>query len=181
FEKLVEELHPERSLSHNPLFQVLFALQNTPLQILELPGLKLHAMGTKTGTAKTDLSLFVAEGQDTLLGRLEYNTDLFDQSTIVRLVGHFQALLEGIVADPDCRLSDLPLLSEPERHQLLVEWNATENDYPRTQCVHQQFEAQAQRTPDAVAVAFEEQSLTYRELNEQANRLGHYLRKRGVG
>src|SRR2546429_2428309 len=162
FEKLVEELRPERSLSHNPLFQVLFALQNTPALDQEIPGLKLQAMGAKVGTAKCDLALFMAEGPQGLMGRLEYNTDIFDSSTIDRLADHFQILLQGIVADPEQHIYDLPLLGRSECDQLLVEWNGTEADYPRSQCLHQLFETQVERTPDAIAVSFENQSLTYR-------------------
>ena len=181
FEKLVEELRPERSLSHNPLFQVLFALQNTPALDQQIPGLKLRGVGAKVGTAKCDLALFMAEGPQGLMGRLEYNTDIFDASTIDRLANHFQILLQGIVADAEQPIYDLPLLHRSERDQLLVEWNATAADYPRSQCLHQQFEVQVKRAPDAVAGCFEDQSLTYRELNERANRLAHYLQKRGIG
>src|SRR5207244_11071660 len=168
FEKLVEALRPERSLSHNTLFQVLFALQNTPSRDRQIPGLKLQAMGAKVGTAKCDLALFMAEGPHGLMGRLEYNTDIFDASTIDRLANHFQILLRSIVADPEQPIYDLPLLGRSERDQLLVEWNATAADYPRSHCLHQQFEAQAESTPDAVAVSCDQHSLTYRELNEQA-------------
>src|SRR5947208_10678949 len=108
----------------------------------------------------------MAEGPQGLMGRLEYNTDIFDSSTIDRLANHLQILLQGIVADAEQHIFDLPLLDRSERDQLLVEWNSTEADYPRSQCLHQQFEAQVERTPDAVAVSFEDQSLTYRELNE---------------
>ncbi len=181
FEKLVEELRPERSLSHNPLFQVLFALQNTPSLDQEIPGLKLKAVGAKVGTAKCDLALFMAENSGALLGRLEFNTDIFDGSTIDRLISHFQTLVEAIVADPERAIGDLPLLRESERHQILDDWNATEAEYPRTRCLHQLFEAQAARTPEAPAVSFEGQSLTYRELNEQSNRLAHHLQERGIG
>ena len=110
----------------------------------------------------------------------EYNTDLFDATTIERMIGHFQTLLEGIVANPDARLSELPLLTNAERHQLLVEWNNTRADYPTDSCLHHLFEAQVERTPDAIAVVFEDQQLTYRELNARANQLAHYLRKRGI-
>jgi len=181
FEKLVEELRPERSLSHNPLFQVLFALQNTPGLDQEIPGLKLKAVGAKVGTAKCDLALFMAETPNGLLGRLEYNTDIFEEDTVAGLVSHFQVLIEAIVRDPECRIADLPLLSDSEKRRLLVEWNATDAEYPRNKCVHQLFEAQAARTPDACAVSFDDQSLSYRELNEQSNRLAHYLQKRGIG
>src|SRR5262249_7982371 len=105
----------------------------------------------------------------------------FEVATISRMVGHFQTLLAGTVADPEQRLSDLPFLTEEERRQLLVEWNATQADYPRDQCIHQLFEAQGERTPEATAVIFEEEQLTYRELNRRANQLAHHLRALGVG
>jgi amino acid adenylation domain-containing protein len=181
FERLVEELQPERDLSHNPLFQVMFAFQNVPRQTLELPGLRESPIKLSNGTAKFDLTFSMIEEADLLRGSVEYSTDLFEDATISRMVGHLQTLLEGIVAAPEQRLSDLPLLSKAERHQMVVEWNDTRRDYPRDQCIHQLFEAQAERTPEAVAVVFEDQQLTYRELNAQANQLAHYLRKRGVG
>src|SRR5205814_7824189 len=161
FEKLVEELRPERSLSHNPLFQVLFALQNTPGLDQEIPGLKLKAVGAKIGTAKCDLALFMAETSNGLLGRLEYNTDIFNEDTVNRLVSYFQMLIEAIVRNPESRVSDLPLLSDSEQRLLLVEWNQTGVEYPRSRCVHQLFEAQAARRPDACAVAVDDHSLTY--------------------
>ena len=131
FEKLVEELQPERNLSHAPLFQVLFVLQNAPTSAIELPGLIVSPVPVDKGTAKFDLTLTLVEGTDGLRATVEYNTDLFDAATITRLLGHFQTLLEGIVADPEQRLSALPLLSAAERQQLLVEWNDTMREYPR--------------------------------------------------
>jgi hypothetical protein len=181
FEKLVEELHPERSLSHNPIFQVLFALQNVPLQALELPGLRLERVPLYTGTSMFDMSWFAIEVADGVLVRAEYNTDLFDESTIARTLGHFQTLLEGAVANPEQRIGNLPLLGEEERQQVLVDFNSTAVDYPLNVCLHQFFEAQVERTPDATALVFEEQQLTYRELNSRANQLAHRLRKLGVG
>lgn len=182
FEKLVEELQPERSLSYNPLFQVMFILQNAPMHSLDLPGLILTPIeGTYNKTAKFDLTLSMEETEQGLRGSWEYNTDLFDDATITRMLGHFQTLLEGIVANPDRRLSDLPLLTAAERHQLLVEWNNTQTDYPQESLVHQLLEAEVDRTPDAVAVVFEDEQLTYRELNSRANQLAHYLQALGVG
>jgi len=180
FEKLVEELHPERNLSHSPLFQVMFVLQNTPKQVLELPGLSLSSLEVESGTAKFDLTLSMTETELGMQGSLEYKTDLFDTSTIQRMLGHFQILLESIAANPDRSISDLPLLTDAEQHQLLIEWNDTKADYP-DQCIHQLFEAQVERTPDAVAVVFGTERLTYHELNRRANQLAHYLRSLGVG
>jgi amino acid adenylation domain-containing protein len=181
FEKLVEELRPERSLSHNPLFQVLFALQNTPALDQEIPGLKLQAMGAKVGTAKCDLALFMAEGSQGLMVRLEYNTDIFDPSTIDRLVDHFQILLQGIVGDPQQHIFDLPLLGRSERDQILAEFNATSVEYPQNVCVHEFFEKQVAQTPNAIAAISDQQRLSYRELNSRANQLAHFLQKRGIG
>ena len=180
FEKLVEELQPNRSLSHTPLFQVMFALQNFPMPNLEVAGLNLQVQEVDTGTSKFDLTLFVEDRGREIVAIFEYNTDLFKATTITRMLGHFQTLLEGIVANPNQRLSDLPLLTEVERNQLLIEWNQTRTDSSHNLCIHQLLEEQVERTPDAVAVIFGNQQLTYRELNQRANQLAHYLQKLGV-
>ena len=180
FEKLVETLRPERHLSHTSLFQVMFALQNAPMPALEFSGLKLRPLEIDNGTAKFDLTLDLEETPNGIKGWLEYNTDLFDASTIQRMAGHFQTLLEGIVANPEQRLSDLPLLTPAEQHQLLVQWNDTQAEYPKDACIHELFEAQVERTPNAIAVVFAEEQLSYRELNRRANQLAHYLQKLGV-
>ena len=125
FEKLVEELHPERDLSRHPLFQVVFSLQNTPIEALELPGLKLSLFDFDSKIAKLDLEFHLWRDLETLKGQVVYSTDLFDQSTITRMLGHFQILLESIVANPKERISDLALLTEAERQQLLIDWNDT--------------------------------------------------------
>ncbi|MGJ5676043.1 MAG: amino acid adenylation domain-containing protein [Nostochopsis sp.] len=181
FELLVDQLQPERDLSHTPLFQVMFVLQNAPMSALELSGLTLSFLESDTNSAKFDLTLEMTETVDGLLGNLEYNTDLFEESSIQRMAGHLQTLLEGVVANPQQRLSELPLLTESERHQLLVEWNDTEVEYPQQLCIHQLFEAQVEKTPNAVAVVFEKEQLTYQQLNQRANHLAHYLRTLGVG
>jgi amino acid adenylation domain-containing protein len=181
FEQLVEALQPERSLSHQPLFQVMFALQNAPTEALELPGLTLSSLEIDTATAKFDLTLSMEDTPQGLMGSLEYSTDLFDATTISRMLEHLQTLLEGIVANPQQRLADLPLLTEAERQQLLVEWNRTAMDYPKDVCVHQLFEAQVEQTPEAVAVVFADQQLTYSELNRHANQVAHHLVSLGVG
>src|SRR5215213_587316 len=181
FEKLVEELQPERDLSRVPLSQVFFALQNVPREDLKLPNLTLERQNVEGGTVKFDLSLFLFEEDQGLKGRLVYNADLFDDATIERMLGHLQTFLRGIVEDPDQRLSELPLLTEDERHRLLVEWNDSATEYPEERCVHELFEEQVERTPDAVAVVFEDERLTYQELNRCANQLAHHLRALGVG
>ncbi len=180
FEMLVEALQPERDLSHTPLFQVAFVLQNTPRSEIEMTGLKVTDLPLENTTAKFDLTLAMVHTDNALKGVWEYNTDLFDSGTIERLAGHFVNLLAGIVANPQAQISQLPLLTEVEQQQLLIEWNNTQVDYPQIKCIHTLFEEQAERTPDAIAVVFENQQLTYAELNGRANQLAHYLQKLGV-
>jgi len=181
FEKLVNALQPERDLSRSPLFQVMFILQNEALLPMELAGLKLRALPVHSGAAKFDLTLSLEENADGLAGYVEYDTALFDAERITRMLGHFQALLDGIVADPQQRLSALPRLEDAERKQLLVEWNDTRADYPKDKCLHQLFEDQVQRAPEAVAVVFADEQLTYCQLNQRADRLAGELRGLGVG
>jgi amino acid adenylation domain-containing protein len=181
FEKLVEELQTERDLGRTPVFQVAFAYQNFPSHKLELPGLTLRSEPVESGTAKFDLMLYMWQRADGLRAVLEYNTELFDTGTIIRMLAHFQTLLESIALDPDRRLSELSLLSSEEGHQLLVEHNATATHFLEDGSVHQLFEEQAARTPQAVAVAAGGEQLSYRELNRRANQLAHHLRARGVG
>ncbi|MEG4588312.1 amino acid adenylation domain-containing protein [Microcoleus sp. MOSTC5] len=179
-EQLMEELQPQRDLSYNPLFQVSLVLQNAPLPIQHLPGMTLTVLEVDNQTSKFDLTLNLEEKPDGISALFEYSTDLFDAATIGRMAGHFQTLLEEMSANPDRCIEELPLLTENERYQLLREWNDAPVDYPRDRCIHQLFEAQVDRTPDAVAVVFEDQKLTYRELNERANQLAHYLQHLGV-
>ncbi|MEH2296963.1 non-ribosomal peptide synthetase [Nostoc sp.] len=180
FEKLVEELHPERDLSYHPFFQVVFSLQNTPIVALELPGLTLSLFEFDSKTAKLDLEFHLWQDLDSLKGQMVYSTDLFDHTTITRMLGHFQTLLESVVANPEQRLSDLSLLTVRERQELLIDWNQTKRDYPENKCFHQLFEAQMEKTPDAIAVVFGDQQLSYKELNIRSNQLAHYLQKIGV-
>ena len=180
FEMLVEALQLQRDLSHTPLFQVMFVLQNAPMQQVELTGLSVSPLLTESATAKFDLTLGITNTATGLVGVWEYNTDLFDASTIERMTGHFLTLLEGIIANPNERISELPLLTEVEQQQLLVEWNDTQVDYPLDKSIHQLFEEQVDRTPDAIAVVYENQQLTYRQLNNCANQLAHYLKSLGV-
>jgi amino acid adenylation domain-containing protein/non-ribosomal peptide synthase protein (TIGR01720 family) len=181
FEQLVEELQPVRDLSRTPLVQVMFVLQNASLPALEFPGFTLTPVEVDRGAAHFDLTLSLLDTEQGVRGWFNYNLDLFDAATIARMAGHWQTLLEGLVTQPEQRLSELPLLTAAECDQLLVEWNDTKGDYSQDVCVHQLFEWQVERTPDAVAVVCEDQHLTYRELNERANRLAHYLRALGVG
>src|SRR5271166_1052329 len=181
FEQLVDALQPERSLSRTPLFQAVLVLQNTPLEAMELGGLEAAPVECGYKIAKFDLTLGFEETEEGLRGGFEYNADLFDASTIRRMEDHFRTLLEGIVADPDRKIVDLPLLTAAERQRILVEWNDTQTDYPSDKCIHQLFEEQVERAPDAAAAVFEEERLTYRELNTRANRLARHLRTLGVG
>ncbi len=179
FELIVRELHPQRNLAQNPLFQVLFTFE-PPLAPLEVPW-TMSQLDVDVGTAKFDLSIELDDRPEGIIGRFEYNTDLFEEATIVRMMGHFQRLLEAVAADPSRRVSTLPMLTEAERHQLLVEWNDTAAAYPRESCFHELFAAQAARTPDAIAAVCGEQQITYRELNARANQLARHLQARGVG
>jgi amino acid adenylation domain-containing protein len=181
FEMLVEALQPERSLSYAPLFQVMFVFQNAPAVALELPGLTLTEIAIESTTAKFDLMLSLEETAAGLRGVLEYSADLFDETTIRRMLGHFHVLLDGLVRQPDERIALLPLLTDTERQQTLVEWNSTAVEFPKQLCVQHLFTAQAEQTPGATAVVFGRELLTYHELNSRANQLAHYLQKSGVG
>jgi amino acid adenylation domain-containing protein len=194
FEKLVEELQPVRSLGQNPLFQVVFALQNTPMEQLVLPGLVLSPVELETKTSRFDLELYVWkcadnfrnlwgkgwQQSDGLRGVVVYNTDLFDSSTIASLRHHFQTLLEGIVANPDTHLSALPLLTTEEQQELLQHWNRNQSSYPANVCIHQLFEVQVRQRPTAIAVQFGDRQFTYQELNQGSNQLARYLQRLGI-
>ena len=179
FEKLVEELRPERDLNQQPFFQVMFMLQNTPEQPLELPGLSVEPANGYGGAVKFDLVLNMQETEEGLAGSFEYSTDLFDDSTIERVTGHFETLLQGIVADAGETLSSLPLLEDDERRQMLEEGNSI-GGYRQEAYVHRMFEAQAARTPDALALKYQDERLDYRELNARSNQIAHGLRGMGV-
>ncbi len=180
FEKLVQELQPERSLSHSPVFQVMLDLQNAPMHDLELQGLRLTPLPFDSLMAKFDLVLTVGETDGRLSGQLEYKTDLFDAATIRRMARHLEHLLEAAVSNPDEQVSRLRLLTGDERQQILFEWNDTRAEIESSYYIHELFEQQAAATPAAVAVVLNEQRLTYQELNERANKLAHYLRGRGM-
>jgi amino acid adenylation domain-containing protein len=181
FEKLVETLQPVRDMSHHPVFQVMFALQNIPRPSLKLAGLTMTPLEVHSGTAMFDLTLFMFERDQGLLGTFEYNTDLFDAATISRMMAHFQNLLDAIIADPERRISDFSFLTEPERRQLLTDWNDTKTDYPSEKCIHEWFESQVQRTPESVAVVFANRRMTYTELDRRSNQLARHLKSFGVG
>ncbi len=182
FEKLVEELHPQRELGHNPIFQVLFVLQNAPRATRELHGVTLSRLDADfEPPAKFDLTLGMAENPDGLRTTLKYNAELFDAVTIRRMLTHFQTLLEEIASHPEWPLAKLSLMPENERTQVLVEWNSTDAAYPHDRCVQHLFEEQAAKRPDAVALGYDGATWTYHELNRRANRLARHLRRLGVG
>ncbi|HEX7774830.1 MAG TPA: condensation domain-containing protein, partial [Pyrinomonadaceae bacterium] len=181
FEKLVEELQPERDLSRQPLFQILFALQNAPLGESDLPGITLTPFAPGEAAARFEITLDMTEFGEQLGGALRYNTDLFEESTIKRLAEHYVRLLEAVVLDPQRPISDLPLLSEDEQHQQLVEWNDTRTEFPASAGVHRLFESRAASSPLSVALIEDNVQLSYGELNQRANQLAHYLRTLGVG
>jgi len=181
FEKLVEELNPQRSLSAAPLFQVMFQLQNAPMPPARISGLAITPIQIDTGFSQVDLSLTLWEEQDIMKGTFEYNTDLFTAASIRRMVGHFQVLLQGILAGPAQDISHLPLMSTAEKDQLLREWNDTAAAYPREFCIYQLFESCVEKYPGEEAVIFDQQQSTYERLNRQANQLAHLLQKMNVG
>ncbi|XWK89435.1 MAG: amino acid adenylation domain-containing protein [Phormidium sp.] len=181
FEMLVETLQPERDLSRNPLVQVMFSLQNTPQSESSLSGLKIQSFPFSSDVkVRFDLEVNFWETPNGLQGVWSYSIDLFDAPTISRMGQHFETLLKAIVANPKARISELSLLNQSELNQILVEWNNTQTDYPQDKCIHQLFEEQVKRTPNAIAVVFENEQLTYSELNCRANKLAHYLRSLGV-
>ena len=182
FEKLVEELHPHRDPSRNPLFQIVFAFQNVPHSPSSAPGsLSVTRLKTARPMTRFDLELHLTEIEAGLRGEFFYNTALFDAATIARMADHFRTMLGGIAVNPDQRLSELPVLTKEERRKILIEWNQTDTAYPRDACIHELFEARAEATPDAVAVSYGDTHVTYRHLNQRANGLAHYLTTLGVG
>ena len=181
FEQVVEIVRPARSLSHSPIFQVIFAWQNASEGALELPRLEIEKLESTQMVAKFDLSLSLQEAGEQIVGGLKYATALYEQATVERYAEYFRRLLKEVVANPESCIGELPLLSEAERNELLVEWNATEAEYPRDRCVHELFEEQVEKTPDAVAIIYEDTALSYGELNRRANQLAHHLRGLGVG
>ncbi|WNG47516.1 amino acid adenylation domain-containing protein [Archangium minus] len=181
FERLVEALQPERDLSRTPLFQVMLVYQQGLEMERALPGLTLRPLPVEGRTAKFDFTLYVTDGEQGLELGLEYNTDLFEATTAERMLGHLEVLLRAAIAQPEQRVSELPLLTEAERRQHLVEWNTPREGFARGPALHQRFEAQVARTPDAIAVTYEDQHLTYRQLDIRANQLAWRLRRMGVG
>lgn len=181
FEKLVEELRPERSLNRQPLFQVMFSFQALPGAPVEIPRLKLSSFNAENLTAKFDLTCYVMESGQGLVAALEYNSDLFRPDTIDNMLANYETLLKNIVANPSAHISELAILTEAGRLQITNDFNNTQRGYPQDACIHDLFEAQAAKSPDEIAVVFEDRSLSYSELNRLANRLAHYLIDLGVG
>ncbi|MDI1475045.1 non-ribosomal peptide synthetase [Polyangium sp. y55x31] len=185
FEWLVEELNPERALSHNPLVQVIFALQPASMADLVLPGLDVREIAIDVHIVRADIEVHLFERGDEVAGYWLYDADLFDRGTIDRMIGHFRTLLRAAAERPESRVSELPLLTTPERRWIIDEWNGTTADIPEARCIHQLFEEQCRRCPENVALVFEDGQiqtrLTYHELNTQANRLAHHLRSIGIG
>ncbi|HXF10665.1 MAG TPA: amino acid adenylation domain-containing protein, partial [Desulfuromonadaceae bacterium] len=181
FERMVGELRPDRNPSYSPLVQTMFMVQNEPASLFKLPGLKAEPLHLATETSKFDLTFSVEDRAEGLFLYTEFCADLFTQATMDRMLGHFEMLLEGIAANPDRKIGELPMLTEAERTQLLVKWNHTRTNYPRYKTISQLFEEQVGQTPEATALVFGGKAMTYRELNEQANRLAHFLAKNGVG
>ncbi|WP_163856838.1 non-ribosomal peptide synthetase [Paenibacillus elgii] len=180
FEKLVEELQPERHMSHNPFFQVAFFFQNAPMPPLELADLTIRQIPVDCGTSKFDLTFQITPRDEGMELEIEYNSDLFDESSVARMSGHWQTLLTAIAWNADLPISELPLLSEEELLHFRA-WNATSSDYDGPWLLHEMFEAQVRRTPDALALEFEGQRLTYLELEQRSNQLARHLRGRGIG
>jgi amino acid adenylation domain-containing protein len=189
FDRLVDVLQPEREMSRNPLFQVAISYQNTPGNLLELPGLAVSPFEASdigpyqsgNDTAKLDLTLTLLESDDDIQGMMEYSTDLFDRATIRRMVDHFQTLIEEVVANPDQRISEIPLLRDNERREMMLMGSGPKRAYPEDQCFQQLFAQQVAQRPQAVAVVFENESVSYRKLDTRANQLAHYLQRQGIG
>lgn len=180
FEKLVEELKPKRDLSRTPIFQVVFNLQNAPMPNLKIKGLEIQPLEIDRSVSQFDITLMVTKSQDEYNCTVEYNTDLFTSATIKRMFYSFQLLLDHALAEPDCCISKLKLVDADYLHHVIYDLNQTELNFPCNKCLHHLFEEQVEKTPDAIALIYKDQSLTYRELNHRANKLAAYLQSSGV-
>src|SRR5262249_7784510 len=181
FEQVVEALKPARSMSHSPVFQLMLAWQNTPEARLELGDLTLEPLGSEQTSAKFDLTLNLQEGAEGVAGTLSYATALFDPATVQRHWGYVQAMLQAMVRDDSQAIDRIELLAHAERQQVLYTFNDTQREYPKEALIHELFEQQVQRSPDATALQFEDQRLSYAQLNARANQLAHHLQSLGVG
>ena len=180
YNQVVEALNPQRNLSYNPVFQILFDLQHSLTDKLQLPGLTLQPFLGEHSTSKFDLSLIIEDRGTELIGAWEYSSDLFTQKTITGMTENLQTLLNGIVNNPEIPINQLPIISAFEQQQILEKWNNTEQDYPESFCIHELFAQKVIKTPDAIAVKFGNQQLTYTQLNQKANQLANYLQNCGV-
>ena len=180
FEHLVEELQPTRSLSYSPLYQVMFVMQNTPMAALAIPGLDITPLKQDDIMAKFDLTMIIEENEHGLQGTVEFNTELFAKTTIAQLIGHFKCLISSLAAAPEQPINQLPLLTPPEQQQLLQNWKNSDHPYPSEQTIATLFATQAEQTPNAIALIFHDQQISYAALNAQANQLAHYLQTLGV-
>ena len=181
FEQLVGELKPRRDLSRTPLFQVIFNLQNSPMPALDIPGLEMGFLEIDRGVSQFDLVLMMSKFEGEYRGTVEYNDYLFKPATVSRMFQSFEMLLKDAIAQPDCLISRLPIVTNEVLHHLVYEMNQTEMDFPREKCVHQLFEIQVEHKPDAIAVIYDHSPLTYLELNRRANMLARHLQTLGVG
>jgi amino acid adenylation domain-containing protein len=181
FEKLVEELQPERSLQHTPLFQVLFVLQNNERGRLEMGGLAVEPLGREGETTHFDLGMGIVEAGDRLVGEVSYRTELFDADTVDRMIGHYAALLERAAAEPDRPLAEIPVLADAEREEVLVRWQGRAGGYPADLCIHDLVAAQARRTPEATALVAGDVRVSFAELYRESGRIAAFLRSAGVG
>jgi len=181
FEKIVEELHVERSLSYSPIFQVMFQYNSTPRPMLQLDDVVATPFEVTKGTTQFDLAVYLTEEDGGIRGWLEYSTELFERATAQHFAAHYLRVLEAVTLDPGCRIENIELLSPAERHSLLVEWNAPETDPPGSACIHHRIETHAERCPHAIAIESGNERVTYEELNRRANQVSHYLGAAGVG
>ena len=181
YERVVDLIQPERNLSYNPVFQVMFIVQNAPIEEMAIPGLTITPSDIDTGAAMFDLTVSLRETPAGLTGSLQYNTDIFDSSRIARMIEHFQTLLGSITEAPQQRISEFSIMAPAERRRIVEEWNSATREYPRDLCIHHLFEQQVERTPDAIAVVFHDTRISYRSLNRRANRLAHHLQSLRVG
>ncbi|MBE7122189.1 non-ribosomal peptide synthetase [Bacillus cereus] len=180
FEKVVEELNPERHVRQSTFFEVMFIHQNMPVKYIDLPKLKVESIDIGKEVTKFDLTMITQEEEGFIVGEIVYDCELFDTYMIKRMAGHYQQLLELILENPFNKVDTLSMVTEAEREQLVVEWNKTETEYPNDKCIHELFEEQVEKSPNSIAVEFESQTFTYQELNNCANQLAHFLREHGV-
>jgi amino acid adenylation domain-containing protein/thioester reductase-like protein len=181
FEQIVEKVQPERSLSYSPLFQVMFILQNQRMEEFSLEGIEISQLESEHITSKFDITLTFSETEKGLIGNLEYNTDIFEESTIKRIMKHYERILESVINKPEERIDQIKLLSKEEEEEIIGKQSGETVEYPKDKCIHNMFEEQVERTPDRIAVEYKEEKLTYKELNERSNQLAHYLQENGVG